>query len=109
MQQSDQPLAVGVEEAEIARAPQALGQDMAQQQPQELCARERSGLHPPALAVLVAVGHLTVIAREDVLLADHAAVEIAGEIDQGLVAGADVLAIDHPFFGMTRWQGEPVL
>ena len=35
--------------------------------------------------------------------------EIAAEVDQGLLAGADMLAIDHPFFGMRRGQGEPGL
>ena len=35
--------------------------------------------------------------------------EIAAEVDQGLLAGADMLAIDHPLFGMRRGQGEPGL
>ena len=109
VQQLDQALAVGVEKAEVARAAQPLGQDMAQQQVQEVGARERSGLPAAGAAVLEAEGHLAVVAGEDVLLPDHAAVEIAAEVDQGLLAGADMLAIDHPLFGMRRGQGEPGL
>ena len=72
VQQLDQALAVGVEKAEVARAAQPLGQDMAQQQVQEVGARERSGLPAAGAAVLEAEGHLAVVAGEDVLLPDHA-------------------------------------
>jgi hypothetical protein len=34
-----------------------------------------------------------VVAGEDVLLLDHAAVQVAAEIDQGLFPGTDVLAV----------------
>jgi len=54
LQQANQPLAVGVQKDEVAGAPEAIGQDMPEDQPQEIGAGQRSSLDRPDFAVLVA-------------------------------------------------------
>ena len=55
---------------------------MLQDQPEEIGAGYGSLLHPSGLGVLIAEAHLTVLAGNDVLLADDAPVKIAPEVDQ---------------------------
>jgi len=96
-----------MQEAEVARATEPFGQDMLQDQPQELRSRNCPRLGALGLGILVAEGHLPVLAREDILFPDYAAVQIAPEIDQRLFPGADAFSIDDPFFGVARRQGKP--
>ena len=109
MQQLDQTFAVGVQKAEVAGAPEALGQDMLEQQPQEGSAGEGAGFGAAGFAVAIAEGDLAVVAGEDVFLLEDAAVPIAAQIDQGLFARADVLAVDDPLVGLALGQGQPGL
>jgi len=67
VQQPNEPLAVGMEKAVIATAPKALGQDVTQQQPQEVRPGQGAGFVGPGV-VGVAKGYLTVRAAQDVLL-----------------------------------------
>jgi len=100
MQQRDQPFFVRMQEAVVPRPPKALGQDMLQDQVQEVGAGQRADLGFSALAVAVAEADLAaavVIAGEEVGLADHTAIEVTPQIDQRLLAVADALAVDHPF------------
>lgn len=100
MQQGDQALLVRMQEAVVPRPPEALGQDVLQQQVEELGTGQRADLALPALAVAVAEADLAaavVIASEEVGLADHAAIEVTTQINEGLLAVADTLAVDHPF------------
>lgn len=60
MQQRDQPLLVRMQKAVVARPPEALGQDVLQQQVQEVGAGERAELRFPALAVAIAEADLPV-------------------------------------------------
>ena len=80
MQQGDQALAVGMQKTEVARSPEALGQHMLQDQPEEIRAGQSALLGPPGLGVLIAEADLAVAAGDDVLLANDAAIEIAPEI-----------------------------
>ncbi len=84
MQQLDQAFAVGMREAEVARPPQAPRQYVAQHQPQEVGTRQRACFPLLRLAVTVAEGDLPVVTRENVLLADHAAVQVAAQINEGV-------------------------
>lgn len=95
MQQPDEPFAVGMEKAVVATAPQALGQDVTQQQPQEVRPGQGAGFLGAGV-VGIAEGHLTVRVAQDVLLRQHPAIEIAAKVDQRLVPVADWLAVDHP-------------
>ena len=55
MQERDQPLLVRVQEAVVARATEAFGQDVLQQQVQEIGAGQGTDFRFPAAAVPVAV------------------------------------------------------
>jgi hypothetical protein len=95
VQQRDEPFAVGMEEAVVAAAAEAFGQDVVQQQPQEVGPGQGTGPADPMI-VGVAEGHLAVLAAQDVLLWQHPAIEVAPKVHQGLVTRADPLAVDHP-------------
>ena len=112
LQQRDGAGAVGVQEAEVARASQALGQEVLQHQPKEIGAGQRAGGHFFGLRVTVlerdlAGGALTV-AAQDVALLDDAAIELIGvnqaQVQQGLLAVADAAAIDNPGVGQRGRQ-----
>ncbi len=107
VQQRDRALAVGVQQAEVACAAKALGQDVLKHQREELRTGQGAVFPAVALGVAVAEGHLSVLAREDVLLADDPAVEIAPEVDQRLLAAADVLAVNHPILRVSGRQTQP--
>jgi len=88
VQQGDQALAVGVQEAEIARPAKALGQHMLANQPEEIDTAERALFRLAGLRIAIAKAHLAILAGEDVLFPDDAAVEITTEVDQGFLAAA---------------------
>ena len=98
MQQGNQALAVGMQKAVVPRPPEALGQDVLQDQAQEVGTGQRAHLRLAALAVAVAKADLAVRARQDVAFPDHPAIEVATEIDQRLLAVADTFAIDYHRF-----------
>ena len=100
MQQADQPFAVGVQKAEVAGPPEALGQDMPEDQPKELNTGQRASPHLSALAVLITKGYLAVPAGDNVLFLDDAFIQIAPQINQRLVAAANGLDVDDPGFGI---------
>ncbi len=85
-----------MQKAVVARPPEALGQHVLQDQVQE--GRAAYGAHHAlaGLAVPIAETHLAVLAGEDVLFLNHAPIQIAAQIDQGLLAVAHALAVDHP-------------
>ena len=83
-----QLLAVAVEQAVVAGAPEAFGQHMAQQHPQELRPGQALDHHRTAV-VADAKGDQAIAIAEDVLLGDHTAVEVAPQVHQRLVATAD--------------------
>jgi hypothetical protein len=72
LNQRDQSLAVVVQKTEVTRSAKAFGQDMLQDQPQKLGPGYHPGLGAFALGVFVAKG--------DLPLPDHTAVQIAPEI-----------------------------
>ena len=77
MQQGDQALAVWMQEADIARPSEPLGQHMLQYQPEEIRATHSSTRKLPGFAIAVTETHLTVRAGDDVVLADDPAIQIA--------------------------------
>ena len=99
MQQGNQALAVGMQEAVIPRPPETLGQDVLQDQAQKVGTRQRADFGFTALAVAVAKADLAVLAGEDIGLPEHPAIEVAAEINERLLAVADTFAIGHPFLG----------
>ncbi len=83
--------------AEVAGPPEPLGQDMLQHQPQELHAGHRAPGPLAGLAVSVAECHGVPIHAQNILLGDHAPVQIATKIDDRLRTRTHLLAVDHPF------------
>ena len=105
MQQGDQAFAIGMQDAEIARAAEALGQHMLQHQPEELRTGHGTQFHLPGLCILVPEAHLATAHGDDILLRDDAPVEVAPEVDERLVAAAHALAIDDPAHRVAHWKG----
>jgi hypothetical protein len=68
-----------------------------QDQPKESGAAHRAYHHLASLAVAVAKADLALVTGQDVLILNDAPIEIPAEIDQGLFAGTDTLAVDDPF------------
>jgi hypothetical protein len=98
-----------MQEAEIPCSPEAFRQDMLEQQRQELGTGQRAVSEAFAFALAVAKGHLPVVAGDDIFFLDHAAIQIAPEIDQCLLAGADALAVDDPGRGVAWGQCQAFL
>ena len=101
----DQAFAVGVQEAVVPSVAKAFGQDIAQEVPEERGARQGPDARLSGFAVLVPEGHFAVLAGEDVLLLEHAAIEIAAEVEERLVNGADGGAVDDPLLRHLRGHG----
>ena len=97
---SDQPFAIGVQEAEVTGASEPFGQRMLEDQPQERRAGDRSECPLFGVGVSIAEGHLAVLASDNLLLPDHAAIEIAPQVNQCLLAATDGLAVHHPGVGI---------
>ena len=105
MQQANQALAIGVQESVIAGTAKPLRQNMLEDQPEEIGAGERTFFQLAGIGVAIAEAHPAVLAGEDVLLPDDAAVEVTPQIDQGLLAGSDRFDVRHPFLRIARRQG----
>jgi len=86
-----------MQKAEVAGPPEALGQDVLQDQPEESGAAHRAHRHLAGLAVAVTKADLALVTGQDVLLLNDASIKIAAEIDQSLLASADAFAVDDPF------------
>lgn len=90
-----------VEQAVVAHPAKALGQDVLEQQPEEVRTGQGAQRTASGLAVGVAEGDAVAVAVEDVTLAEDAAIEIACKVDERAVAAADITAVDDP----PRWDG----
>ncbi len=95
LQQLDQALGIGMEEAKVSHPPEAAGQHVPEQQPEKFPARQGANL-TFSLVVLIAEAGLAILVCDDVLLGQHAALEIAAQIEQRLLATSDLLAVRHP-------------
>jgi hypothetical protein len=67
----------------------ALGNTCWRDQGQELGTGQGAAFEGFGPAVAVAEGDLSIFAGNDLLLPDHTAIQIASEMDQGLLAAAD--------------------
>ena len=104
LQQRDQTFTVGVQKAEVARPPEALGQNVLQDQAQEGRPAYRAHRTLAGLAVAIAKADLSVLAGKNVLLPNHAPIQIAAQIDQGFFSIAHAFAIDHPLRRNAGWK-----
>ncbi len=77
---------------------------MLEDQPQEPSAGDGSVCGLFCLAVLVTKGDLAVLAGDDILLLEHAFVEIAAKIEQRFLARADGGDVHDPGFGVAHGQ-----
>lgn len=91
----DQAFAVTVKKAVIPGSAKTPGQDMLQQQPQELCSGQGACLGLAAV-FRIPKGHLTILAAQDILLRQYATVEVTPQVKQRLLAVAHLFAIDDP-------------
>lgn len=85
-----------MQKAEVTPAPEAFGQDMLERQPEEDGAWRRAGFGAVGLALTMTEGDLVIFAGEDALLLAHAAVPVAAQIEQGLLARTARLAVHDP-------------
>ena len=77
LQQPDGARAVVMQEAEVARPAQALGQHVLNHKPQEVGAGQRALRHLVGLGVAVLEGHVAaLVAAQDVAILDHAALMV---------------------------------
>lgn len=74
-----------MQETIVARTPETLGQYVLQHQAQKLDPPDAALHDLLGFAVAPAVGHLSVLAANDVSLLNHPAVQIAPQIDQRLL------------------------
>jgi len=86
----------GMVQSEVADLDEALGQDMLEEAAEELGRVECAGALALLLAVAVAEADGVIIGLGDGGVGEGDAVEVAGEIAQRLVAGADGLGVDNP-------------
>jgi hypothetical protein len=92
-------LAAGMKEPVTPCPAKTLWQNMEHEQVKELFPAHGPDLVLFGLGRLVTKGHPTVFTSQDVLFLDDSPVEIPPEIDDGLVAVADVFAMNDPLFG----------
>jgi len=109
LQQVQSAAAVVVQEAEVSGALQAFGQDVLQQQPQEVRPRQGAAGGFAALGIAPAVGDQPVLAAQDVALGDHAPVQVAPQVAQRGLPIAHRFAVHHPALGQLGRQGQPGL
>ena len=87
-----------MQETKVARPSKAFGQNM-HYQTQKLHATHGARGQAFGFAVAPTLGDLVAVAAQDVLLLNDAPVQIAAQVDDGLVTTAHTLAIDHPHCG----------
>ena len=95
LQQPDQAFGIRMEEAKVPHPPEAAGQDVLEQQPEKLSARQGADL-AVSLVVLIAEADLAITVGDDVFLRQYAAIEVAAQIAKRLLAPPHFLAVHHP-------------
>ncbi|APD47900.1 hypothetical protein BM449_06110 [Synechococcus sp. SynAce01] len=85
-----------MQKAIIPHAPKPPWQHVSQQQPEKLSAGHRADMLK-APVVLVAEADLTSGVSDDILLWQNAPIEIATQINEGLISVADIRAVHHLF------------
>jgi hypothetical protein len=89
-----------MEEAKVSHPPEADGQLMPEQQPEKFPAWQGADLSF-SYVVLVAEADLAISVGDDGLLEQHATIVIAAQIEQRLLATANLLAMHYP--GIRQW------
>lgn len=87
-----------MEEAKVPHPPEAAGQHVLEQQPEKLSARQGADL-AFSLVVLIAEANHAFTVGDDLFLGQHAAIEVAAQKDQRLLAPPHLLAVNHPLIG----------
>lgn len=79
---------------------------MEHEQVEEILARDGSGPLFIAFGMTIAEGDHAVPAVQDVFFADDAPVQIASQVDKGLIAIAGILAVNHPLLWTIMGDGQ---
>ncbi|KAF0188747.1 MAG: hypothetical protein FD168_1547 [Desulfobulbaceae bacterium] len=108
LQKEDELLAARMEETIGSGPPESSGQHMEHEQVEEILAGDRSGPVFSALGMAITKGDHAIPAVQDVFFADDAPVQIAAEVDKGLITIARLLAVDHPLLGTIMGDGQLV-
>ena len=98
-----------MQKAVIPCPPEAFGQYMLKNSPEESDDRLGQGLPVARGAVLVLEADLLLIVVQDVLLPQHAPVKVAGQIGERLFTPAHVLALGDPIPGQRVGESESLL
>lgn len=87
----------------------ALWQDMEHEEIKEIFSGDGPGPVFPGPGMKIPVGDTAILASEDILFPDYTPVQIPAEIDQGLVTGAHVLAVNNPLPGTVFGHAQAVV
>ena len=97
---------IAVEEAVITHTTEPRGQHVLDDQPHEARTADGSGHPLSALAVAVGERHRLAVVGDQLLLADDATIEIARQVLQRRLPGADPAAVHDPAFRQRRRRRE---
>lgn len=88
-----------MQQAEVSRPMETLGQYVLQYQPEEVCSFQGARFPLSGLAFFIAEGHPIVLQTQDLALTDDTLVEVAGQVGQGRFTPSDTFALDYPGSG----------
>jgi len=98
LQKRDESFATWMEKAVTSGPAKAFWQHMEHEQIEKIFSGNRSGSVLPGFGMEIPESDHTVFALQDVLFSDDAPVQISAKINDCLVAVADILAVNNPFF-----------
>ena len=98
LQETDELFAAGMKETVTPRSAKPLWEDMEHEQIEEIFPGDGPGPVLPGLGMEIPEGDHAVLALQDILFPDDAPVEIPAEINDCLIAVADVFAVNNPLF-----------
>ena len=99
LHQADQVFAASMEKTIGPCPSKSLGQHMEHEQVEKILGLDGFGSVFFTFGMAITEGDHAVLALQNILLADDAPVQVAAQIDKGLVAVARVLAVNHPLCG----------
>ncbi len=104
MQELDEPFAARVQKAITPCSAKAFWQDMEHEQVEKILSGDGLCLVLPRFGMEVSLGDHGIGALQNTLFTNNASIQIPAEINDGLVAIADVFAVNNPLLWTTLWQ-----
>jgi hypothetical protein len=101
LQEPDELFAARMQKSVTSCPAKALWQDMKHEKIQEPCSADSPGSVLSAFGMKIPEGNHIVFALKNIFFPDNTPVQVAAQIDDGLVAVADAFAVDNPLFRTT--------